>query len=180
MSAHSLLLQYFLGNTALPCASITPFLTYLCSSSTTCTKCQVQNQWFSHSSGCSVILRTVTRTVSSRRRSCGVSTAHLKPFEHPDWSLSSTETCLPCSRSGAEAEIGSANTSGWIRQLSQLNTTARSFAPSVCTKDEPSCCAKGLDFDLYRHNLTYCLTLKNNNKNIQVYMSLDNKSFLSF
>lgn len=166
MSAHSLFLQYFLGNTAshsqsLPRAAITPFLPYLCSSSTTCTKRQLQNQWFSHSSGCSVILLTVTRIASSRRQSHGVSTAHLKPFEHPERSLSPNKMCFPRRRSGAAAEIGSANASGWIRQLLQLNTTAK-FAPSIFAEDEPFCWAKGLGFDPYRHNLTHCLkTLKN-------------------
>lgn len=170
MSAHSLFLQYFLGNTAshsqsLPRAAITLFLPYLCSSSTTCTKCQVQNQWFSHSSGCSVILRIVTRIASSRRRSRGVSTAHLKPSAHPEQSLSPIEMRFPCRRSGATVEIGSANTSGWISQLLQPSTTAMSFAPSNFAKVEPFCCAKGLGFDLYRHNLTHCLmTLKKVNE----------------
>lgn len=174
MPAHSLFLQCFLGNAAshsqsLPRAAITPFLPYLCSSSTTCTKCQLQNQWFSHSSGCSVTLPTVTRITSSRRRSRGVSTAHLKPFEHPEQSLSPSKTCFPCRRSGAAAEIGSANASGWVGQLLELSTTARSFAPSVFDEDEPFCWAKGLGFDLYRHNLTRCLITLRNKLNIALY-----------
>lgn len=120
MSACSLFLQYFLGNTAshsqsLPHAAVTPFLLHLCSSSTTCTKCQLQNQWVCHSRGCSVILWTVTRIASSRRQSRGVSTPHLKPFKHSEWNRSSTKMFCPCRSLGATAEIGSANTFGWIR-----------------------------------------------------------------
>lgn len=83
MSAHNLFLQYisleiqFLIQSH---AAITLFPLYLCSSSTTHTKCQVQNQRFSHSSGCSVIPQTVTRIVSSRRQSHRIQLLILSPL----------------------------------------------------------------------------------------------------
>lgn len=132
MSAHSLFLQYFLGNAAchsqsLPHTAITPFLPYLCSSSTTCTKHQAQNQCFGHGGGCRVTLQTVTTIMSNRRQSRGASTAHLKCSKHPEQSPSPTEMSFPCRRSGAATEIGSANILGWINQLLQLSITCKEF-----------------------------------------------------
>lgn len=103
------------------------FPPHLCSSSTTCTKHQAQNQWFGHGGGCGVTLQTVTRIMSNRRQSHRVSTAHLKCSKHPEQSLSATEMSFPCRRSGAAAEIGSANILGWISQLLQLSITCKEF-----------------------------------------------------
>lgn len=122
-----LFLQYFLGNAA------SPFLPYLCSSSTTCTKHQAQNQWLGDGGGCRVTLQTGIRIMSNRRQSHRVSTAHLKCSKHPEQSLSPTEMRFPCRRSGAATEIGSASILGWINQLLQLSITCREFCcTSIC------------------------------------------------
>lgn len=131
-----LFLQYFLGNAASHSeshAAITPFLPYLCSSSTTCTKHQAQKQQFGDGGDCRVTLQTGIRIMSNRRQSHRVSTAHLKCCKHPEKSLSATEMRFPCRRSGAATEIGSASILGWINQLLQLSITCREFCcTSIC------------------------------------------------
>lgn len=92
-------------------SAITLFLPYLCSSSTTCIKYQVQNQWFCHSTGCSFISQTVIRIVSSGGKATGSQLLILISLsEHPEWSLSPTEICFPCKKSGGTTEFGFANT----------------------------------------------------------------------
>lgn len=128
VSAHSLFLQYFLRNAAshsqsLPQAAITPFLPYHCSSSTTCTKHQAQNQWFGHGGGC----RLWSESWATEGKAMGSQLLTSSASKHPEQSLSPTETSFPCRGTGAAAEIGSANILGRINQLLLPSITCKEF-----------------------------------------------------